>query len=48
MNLIPDDLRAQLVANGRRSVENDRFDPPAACGETVHARRRRDLAADGD
>jgi len=28
MNLIPDDLRAQLVANGRRSVENDRFDPP--------------------
>lgn len=28
MNLIPDDLRAQLVANGRRSIENDRFDPP--------------------
>jgi hypothetical protein len=28
MNLIPDGLRAQLVANGRRSVEYDRFDPP--------------------
>jgi hypothetical protein len=28
MNLIPDDLRAKLLANGRQSVDNDRFDPP--------------------
>jgi hypothetical protein len=28
MNLIPDALRAQLLANGRLSVENERFDPP--------------------
>jgi hypothetical protein len=28
MNLIPDDLWAQLLANGRLSVDNDRFDPP--------------------
>jgi hypothetical protein len=28
MNLIPDDLRAKLLANGRHSVDNDRFDPP--------------------
>jgi hypothetical protein len=27
MNLIPDDLRAQLLANGRHSIDNERFDP---------------------
>ena len=27
MNLIPDALRAQLLANGQRSLENDGFDP---------------------
>ena len=28
MNLITDTLRAQLLANGRRSLYNDAFDPP--------------------
>jgi hypothetical protein len=27
MNLIPDDLRAQLLANGHSSLESDGFDP---------------------
>lgn len=27
MNLIPDELRAQLLANGQRSLENEGFDP---------------------
>jgi hypothetical protein len=28
MNLITDELRAQLLANGRRSMEDDGYDPP--------------------
>jgi len=28
MNLIPDELRAQLLANGRRSIHDENFDPP--------------------
>lgn len=28
MNLIPDELRTQLLDNGRRSIEDDGFDPP--------------------
>ena len=28
MKLITDELRAQLLANGRRSLEDDGFDPP--------------------
>ena len=28
MNLITETLRAQLLANGRQSIENDGFDPP--------------------
>ena len=28
MKLITDELRTQLLANGRRSIEDDSFDPP--------------------
>lgn len=28
MNLIPEELRAQLLANGRLSTQNENFDPP--------------------
>ena len=28
MNLITETLRAQLLANGRQSLDNDDFDPP--------------------
>ena len=28
MNLISDELRAQLLANGRKSLADERFDPP--------------------
>lgn len=28
MNLISDELRAQLLANGRRSLADEGFDPP--------------------
>ena len=28
MNFIPDDLRLQLLANGRRSLDDEGFDPP--------------------
>ena len=28
MKLIPDELRAQLLANGRQSLEDEGFDPP--------------------
>jgi hypothetical protein len=28
MNLIPEELRAQLLANGRLSIKDENFDPP--------------------